>query len=154
VEHPEAVYAEKRYEGVKKALDEAGASSEVLDTGAISLEDTLNKITQYLLGHEDTDAIVAMGGMPMEMAPQAAEEAGMDIPNAGFDITKQIIRNIQDGKSLATVDQQPYYQGAFTIIQLHMNNLYGLLPCDINTGGAIIDKSNADVVLELADTVR
>lgn len=154
VEHPEAVYAEKRYEGVKKALDEAGASSEVLDTGAISLEDTLNKITQYLLGHEDTDAIVAMGGMPMEMAPQAAEEAGLDIPNAGFDITKQIIRNIQDGKSLATVDQQPYYQGAFTIIQLHMNNLYGLLPCDINTGGAIIDKSNADVVLELADTVR
>lgn len=154
VEHPEAVYAAKRYEGVKKALDEVGASSEVLDTGAVSLEDTLNKMTQYLVGHSDTDAILAMGGMPMEMAPKAAEEAGMDIPNAGFDITKTIINNILDGKSLATVDQQPYYQGSFTIMQLYMNQKYGLLPCDINTGGAIIDKSNAQVVLELADTVR
>jgi simple sugar transport system substrate-binding protein len=155
VEHPEAVYAVKRYEGVKKALDEAGASSEVLDTGAISLEDTLNKITQYLLGHEETDAILAMGGMPMEMAPQAAEEAGMSgLPNAGFDITNKIITNILEGKTLATVDQQPYYQGSFTIMQLYLNRKYGLLPCSINTGGAIIDKSNAEIVLELADTHR
>ena len=90
----------------------------------------------------------------MEMAPQATEEAGMDIPNAGFDITKTIINNILEGKSLATVDQQPYYQGAFTVMQLFLNNKYGLLPCDINTGGAIIDKGNAAVVLEFADTVR
>lgn len=154
VEHPEAIYAAKRYEGVKKALDEVGASSEVLDTAAVSLEDTLNKIVQYLLGHSETDAILAMGGMPMEMAPQAAQEAGLDIPNAGFDLTKTIIRNILDGKSLATVDQQPYYQGSFTMMQLYFNKKYGLLPCDINTGGAIIDKSNAQIVLDLADTVR
>jgi len=154
VEHPEAVYAAKRYEGVKKALDEIGATSEVLDSGAISLEDTLNKIVQYLVGHPETKAILAMGGMPMEMAPQAIEEAGLDIPNAGFDITKTIINNILAGKSLATVDQQPYYQGALTVIQLYKNKEYGLLPCDINTGGAIIDKDNAQIVLELADTVR
>jgi len=154
VEHPEAVYAEMRFAGVKRALDEVGASYEVLDTAAVSLEDTLNKLTQYLVGHPETDAILAMGGMPMEMAPQAAEEAGMDIPNAGFDITKTIINNILEGKSLATVDQQPYYQGAYTVMQLYLNNKYGLLPCDINTGGAIIDKGNAAVVLEFADTVR
>ena len=155
VEHPEAVYAVKRYEGVRKALDEVGAKSEVLDTGAISLEDTLNKITQYLLGHKETDAILAMGGMPMEMSPQAAEEAGMaGLPNAGFDLTKKIITNVLEGKTLATVDQQPYYQGSFTIMQLYLNRKYGLLPCSINTGGAIIDKSNAAIVLELADTYR
>jgi simple sugar transport system substrate-binding protein len=155
VEHPEAVYAVKRYEGVKKALDEVGASSEVLDTGAISLEDTLNKITQYLLGHKETDAILAMGGMPMEMSPQAAEEAGVSgLPNAGFDLTKKIITNILEGKTLATVDQQPYYQGCFTVLQLYLNRKYGLLPCSINTGGAIIDKSNAAIVLDLADTHR
>ena len=90
----------------------------------------------------------------MEMAPQAAQEAGLDIPSAGFDLTKTIIRNILDGKSLATVDQQPYYQGAFTIMQLFLYKKYGLLPCDINTGGAIIDKDNAQIVLDLADTVR
>jgi len=154
VEHPAAVYAAKRYEGVKKALDEVGAVSEVLDTGAISLEDTLTKLTQYMVGHPNTKAVLAMGGMPMEVAPQAIREAGLNIPNAGFDITKKIITNILEGKSLATVDQQPYYQGSFTVMQLYLNRKFGLLPCDINTGGAIIDKSNAARVLELADTVR
>ena len=154
VEHPEAVYAAKRYEGVKKALDEVGANSEVLNTGGVSLDDTLTKLTQYLLGHKNTAAVLAMGGMPMEMAPKAIEDAGLKIPNAGFDITQTIINNILSGKSLATVDQQPYYQGAFTVIQLYLNKMYGLLPCDINTGGAIIDKTNAAVVLKFADTVR
>jgi len=154
VEHPEAVYAAKRFEGVKKALDEVGATAEVLNTGGVSLDDTLTKLTQYLLGHKNTAAVLAMGGMPMEMAPQAIHDAGLNIPNAGFDITKTIINNIMSGKSLATVDQQPYYQGLFTVVQLYLNKRYGLLPCDINTGGAIIDKTNAEAVLKYADTVR
>lgn len=154
VEHPGAVYAAKRYEGVKKAFDEVGAITEVLDTGAESLDDTLTKLTQYLIGSKTTKAVLAMGGMPMEMAPKAIADAGLKIPNAGFDITKAILNNILDGKSLATVDQQPYYQGAQTIIQLYNNKKYGLLPCDINTGGAIIDKTNAKTVLSLADTIR
>jgi simple sugar transport system substrate-binding protein len=88
------------------------------------------------------------------MAPQAIEAAGLKIPNAGFDLTKKILTNVLEGKSLATVDQQPYYQGAFTIMQLVNYKKYGLLPCDINTGGGIVDKTNAQKVLELADTVR
>lgn len=154
VEHPSAVYAVKRYAGARKALDEVGAISEVLDTGAISLEDTLTKLTQYLLGHRDTAAVVALGQMPMEVAPQAIAEAGLDIPNAGFDISTRIIQNILDGDSLATVDQQPFYQGYLTVTQLYYNRKYGLLPCDVNTGGAIIDASNAEIILEFADTVR
>ena len=154
VEHPGAVYAQQRYAGVKRALDEIGATSEVLDTGGVSLEDTLDRLTQYLLGKPETAAVLAMGGMPMEMAPQAIQDAGLRIPNAGFDITKRIVTNILEGKSIATVDQQPDLQGANTVMQLYLNNKYGLLPVDINTGGAIIDRNNAQIVLDLADTVR
>jgi simple sugar transport system substrate-binding protein len=154
VEHPEAVYAVQRYTGVKRALDEAGVQSEELNTGGLSLEDTLNKLTQYLLGHKNTKAICAMGGMPMEVSPQAAAEAGINIPNAGFDLSRQIAQNILDGKSLATVDQQPFYQGSMTLMQLYYCRKYGLHPCDVNTGGAMVDKSNAAQVLELADSVR
>jgi simple sugar transport system substrate-binding protein len=154
VEHPEAVYAVMRYRGVKKALDEKGITSEVLDTGAVSLEDTLNRLTQYLLGHKETDAIVGMGGMPLEMAPQASEDVGLDLPNAGFDITRVIAENIRDGRTVATVDQKPYYQGYFTVTQLYCYCRYGLLPCDIDTGGGIIDQSNVEKVIELADSHR
>jgi len=154
VEHPEAVYAVKRYTGAGRVLDAKGISSEMLNTGSVSLEETLNRLTQYLLGHKETDAVLALGGMPMEMAPQAIAEASLDIPIAGFDITRQIIRNIIDGKSLATVDQQPFYQGSFTVMQLYFRKKYSLIPCDINTGGGIIDKNSAPIVLELAHTVR
>lgn len=148
VEHPEAVYARKRYQGVKKALDEVGATSEVLDSGAVSLEDNLTKIVQYLMGHQNTDAILSMGQMPLEVTPQAIEEVGMDIPNAGFDLSETILKNIIDGKTIATVDQQPFYQGAFTVMQLYYQNKYGLVPVSINTGGAIVDQDNAKAALE------
>lgn len=154
VEHPDAVYARQRYAGAKKAFDEVGIKSEVLETGAISLDDTLTKLTQYLIGHKDTDAVLAMGGMPMEVAPRAAKDAGLNIPNAGFDLTKQIAQNIVDGKSIATVDQQPFYQGYLTILQLYYSKKYGLAPCSINTGGAMVDGTNVKQVLSLADSVR
>jgi simple sugar transport system substrate-binding protein len=154
VEYPEAIYAIQRYAGAKRAFDEAGIRSEVVKTGAISIEDTLNKLTQYLLGHKDANAILGMGQMPLEVSPQAAKDAGISVPNAGFDLTRQIAKHIQDGETIATIDQQPFYQGLFSIMQLYYNRVYGLAPCDIDTGGAMVDKSNVAGVAELADSVR
>jgi simple sugar transport system substrate-binding protein len=51
VEHPEAVYAVQRYAGARKAFGPAGIKSEVLNTGGVSLEDTLNKLTQIGRAH-------------------------------------------------------------------------------------------------------
>ncbi len=154
VEYPEAVYAVQRYAGASRAFKEIGIRSEVLNTGGISLEDTLNKLTQYLLGHKDTSAVLAMGGMPMEVTPQAIKDVGLNIPNAGFDITRRIAMNIISGKSIATVDQQPFYQGYMSITELYYNRKYGLLPCDINTGGGVVDTTNVSRVVDLADSVR
>jgi simple sugar transport system substrate-binding protein len=154
VESPEAVYAVQRYAGVRRALGEHGITSEVVNTGTVSLADTTANLTQFLIGRKNTAAICAMGQMPMEAAPQAAANAGLDLPNAGFDLSRQIAENIIAGKSLATVDQQPFYQGAQTVLQLFFYQKYGLLPCDINTGGAIVDKARAESILELSDSVR
>jgi simple sugar transport system substrate-binding protein len=154
VEHPEATYAKQRYEGVKKALDEVGAKSEVLETGAVSLEDTLTKLTQYLIGHKNTNGILAMGGMPLTIAAKATADAGIKIPIAGFDLSKPIVQDIIDGKVIAAVDQQPYYQGAFPVMQLYLYKKFALIPCEINTGGAIVDKTTAAQVLALSGTYR
>jgi simple sugar transport system substrate-binding protein len=154
VEHPEATYAAERYAGVKRALDEAGVTSEILDTGAIGLEDTVNKIDQYLLGKPDTAAVIGLGQLPTEAAPQAIKEANLNIPTGGFDLSKAILQNILDGKTVATVDQQPFYQGFLTVTELYYRNKYGLVPVDVNTGSALIDKSNAAVALQFADTTR
>ena len=154
VEHPEATYAVDRGAGVIRALEEAGASCDVIGTGAIGLEDTLTKLAQYLIANPDTKGIVGLGGLPTEVAPAAAEEAGLEIPVAGFDLSNAIIQSVIDGDIIATVDQQPFYQGYLTVTQLYFADAYGLVPTNVNTGAAIIDQSNADIVLEFADTVR
>jgi len=154
VEYPDAVYAIQRYAGVRGVLEAHGIKSEVLNTGAASVEDVLNKVTQYLIGHKETDAICAMGQMPLEASPRAAADAGIDVPIVGFDLSTQIARDINEGRVIATVDQQPFYQGCLTLTQLYFHAKYGLHPCDINTGGAMVDKANVDRVIDLAATVR
>jgi simple sugar transport system substrate-binding protein len=63
----------------------------------------------------------------------------------GFDINSHIIRNLKEGKTIATVDQQAYLQGFYTVVQLYLANM-GLVPLDMDTGSAVIDKTNVDLV--------
>ena len=154
VEHPEATYAVQRRAGVQHALDEVGAICEVINTGGVGLEDTLTKISQYLIGHPKTAAVVSLGSLPTEAAPQAIREAGLHIANGGFDLSKAIVQNIIDGKTEATIDQQPFYQGYLTLTMLYFAAKYGMTPASIDTGAAIIDKSNAQKALLFSDTVR
>ena len=142
VEFPEAVYAVKRHEGVAKAMAEVGAKTELLGTGTDHSE-ALNIMTQYLIGHPETKAIVGLGSTPTSVAVKAANEAGLDIPTGGFDVTSDILDAIKDGTMTATVDQQPYSQGYFSVTQLALQAKYGHSPSDMDTGGVgLIDKNN------------
>jgi len=154
VEAPEAVYATLRYEGLKKALDEAGIESDLVATqfdlaGAQTIE------VQWLLGHPDVDAIVGLGSVPLTVAPKAMEEAGIKVPVGGFDLTPEIIQGIEDGVITATVDQQPYSQGFYAVAQLALWLKYGLFPSDMDTGGiGLVDASNVQTVKELVGKYR
>jgi len=152
VEIPGAVYARKRYEGVKKAMDEKGITSEMLDAGYETLALTLSRIEAYLLGHPETDAVVSLGGMPTEMAPLAIEELELkDVLNGGFDITPGIVKNIKEGRTIATVDQQPYAQAFITVVQLYLAKYAAISPMDIDTGSGLVDETNVHIVAALTE---
>jgi simple sugar transport system substrate-binding protein len=154
VEAPEAVYAVQRAEGLKQAMDEIGAKTEIVETG-FNLADAQTVEVQYLLGHPETKAIVGLGSVPLTVAPAAIKEAGMDIPVGGFDLTAEIIQGIEDGVITATVDQQPYSQGFYSVTQLVLYLEYGLYPSDMDTGGlGLVDASNVAAVKELTGTIR
>src|SRR5690606_34091858 len=114
VEAPEGTYAVLRHRSVQNALDEVGARSEILgvtnDHGV-----ALDRMTQYLLGHPDTKAVIGLGQTPTSQAVRAIRDTGMDIPAAGFDISESILQNIADGDLTAAVDQQPYSQGYYAV---------------------------------------
>ena len=154
VEFAELSYAHDRYAGVKMALDEAGVESEMIGVGAV-VEENQNLIAEYLVGNPDTDCIVGLGNVPTSVAPQAAEEAGMEgLPNGGFDVNPRIMENINAGLTTATVDQQPFLQGFLPVMFVALNQRYGIQPSDLNTGVGIVDKTNADVATAYAGTYR
>jgi simple sugar transport system substrate-binding protein len=154
VEAPQATYAVLRHEGVKKAMDEVGITTEVLGTGNDHAQ-ALNLMTQYLLGHPDTDAVIGLGQTPTSQAVQSIKDAGLKIPAGGFDISQEILENIKNGELTAAVDQQPYSQGFYAVTQLALNLKYGLFPSEMDTGGAgLVDKTNYQFAVKWAGPVR
>lgn len=154
VEAPQATYAVQRHEGVQKALSEIGATSEILGTGNDHAQ-ALNLMTQYLLGHSDTAAVIGLGQTPTSQAVQAIKDAGLKIPAGGFDVSREILDDIKAGKITATVDQQPYSQGYYAVTQLALNLKYGLYPSEMDTGGVgLVDKTNYTSAVKWAGPVR
>jgi simple sugar transport system substrate-binding protein len=154
VEAPQATYAVQRHEGVQKALSEIGATSEILGVGNDSGQ-ALSLMTQYLIGHPDTAAVIGLGQNPTSQAVQAIKDAGLKIPAGGFDVSKSILDDIKNGRLIATVDQQPYSQGFYAVTQLALNLKYGLWPSEMDTGGTgLVDKASYQYAEKWAGPVR
>jgi len=154
VEFPDAVYATKRHEGVQKALDEVGAESEMIGTGG-DLPQVLTKEVQYLIGHPEVKAVIGLGAQPMIEIVPAMKQAGVKVPVGGFDLSKDILQGIADGDITATVDQQPYSQGYYAVVQLAQKIRFGLYPSDMNTGGnGMVDNTNYKFAATLAGQYR
>jgi simple sugar transport system substrate-binding protein len=154
VESPNQVYAVQRYAGVKQALSAIGATCDELGTGN-DYGPAKATMVSYLLGHRNTTAIIGLGHAPLDQAPAAIKQVGMNIPIGGFDITSDILSAIKSGTITATVDQQPYIQGYQSVMELALYLKYGLAPANINTSnGALIDKNNVDQVVSLVGNYR
>jgi simple sugar transport system substrate-binding protein len=96
--------------------------------------------------------VLGTGQSDTEAAGRALE-TGFDSGeywSAGFDLSPETLRLIGAGHIRWTVDQQPYAQGFYPVVQLALYLRYGIVPSDIDTGAAIIDRSNVRDVLELS----
>ncbi len=145
VESPGQVYANERQEGVDQIISKLGLKCNVVGTGddEAPAESTM---VQYLLGHRDTTAIVGLGGTPMGVAEAAVKKVGLHIPIGGFDLSfPSIVSGIQDGSIVASVNQEPYAQGFYAIMELALDLKYGIPPMNIDTSdNALITKTNVN----------
>ncbi len=142
---------EQRRDGLKDALDRHDIQWVEAITGH-EPEAAARAILEVVRAHPDASAILATGQADTEGAALAAERLGRPIYAAGFDLSPEILRLIVEGHLDCTVDQQPYTQGFYPVIQLVLNIRYGLRPVDMDAGACIVDRSNATRIAALAKT--
>jgi simple sugar transport system substrate-binding protein len=149
--HDEGVSAlDDRLRGEQEVLKQKDIRWTVLVTGNDSKAGA-KKIEQALRQHRDIRIILGTGQADTEAAGLAIEKYHNDQGywSAGFDLSPDTLRLIQAGIIRCTIDQQPYMQGFYPVMQLALYLRYGLEPSNMDAGAAIIDRSNADNVMDL-----
>ncbi|MBD3266662.1 substrate-binding domain-containing protein [bacterium] len=149
--HDEGVSAlDDRLRGEQEVLKEKDIQWTVLVTGNDSTVGK-EKIAKVLRDNPDIRIILGTGQADTEAAGLAIEKyfKNKGYWSAGFDLSADTLRLIQAGIIRCTIDQQPYMQGFYPVIQLALYLRYGLEPSDMDAGAALIDRSNASQVMEL-----
>ena len=149
--HDEGVSALKdRLGGEQAVLKKKDVRWMVIVTGNDSVKGA-EVIATALKENPDIRIILGTGQSDTEAAGRAIEKY---FPNegywsAGFDLSPETLRLVQEGHIRCTVDQQPYIQGFYPVIQLALYLRCGIVPSDIDAGAAIIDRSNVEHVIDL-----
>ncbi len=150
-QHDKGVSAlDDRLRGEQEVLAKKGITWTVIITGNVSAKGA-EVVAEALRKNPDIRVILGTGQSDTEAAGLAIEKhfKGKGFWSAGFDLSSETLRLIQKGHIRCTVDQQPYLQGFYPVVQLTHYLRYGLMPPSMDAGAAIIDRSNAGRVLDL-----
>jgi simple sugar transport system substrate-binding protein len=143
---------EDRISGIKNVLDAAGGFKyRVVATGTdlVKAESMIGAALQAnpnikgMFGVEDVTGIAI--GHIIERQHLKGKVFG-----AGFDLVTEELDAIQAGNMQFTIDQQPYLQGFQGVMELWLNKVYNITPCDINTGIAPVTGDTVAAVKALA----
>ena len=143
---------EARCRGYTAELKKAGAKVDKLPSSKDATQAT-EQIRSYLQENEDVNAIFGVGPQPATFSLQALEELGRkgEVMVSAFDMTPDLLNEIEAGNLISTIDQQQYLQSFEPInwLKLYIQHGFVLAPgVDILTGPALVDKSNFQKVRE------
>jgi simple sugar transport system substrate-binding protein len=141
---------EARCAGAKKTF--SGELENLFVQGA-NMPQVKAAVTAKLQADKDIDGVLALNAQIALTASDAAKATGGKAKVATFDLNKELVAAIKDGRIQFAVDQQPYLQGYEAIDELWLyrrngNILGGGRP--VLTGPAIIDRTSADIVAPFA----
>jgi simple sugar transport system substrate-binding protein len=149
--HDKGVSAlDDRLAGLQNIFKQKQVRWTVIITGSESVKGA-EAVAARLKDNPDIRIIISTGQSDTEAAGRAIEKYFPDKGywSAGFDLSQKTLSLIRQGHIRCTVDQQPYIQGFYPVIQLTLYLRYGIMPSDMDSGTAIINKSNVEQVIEL-----
>ncbi|MER7900583.1 sugar ABC transporter substrate-binding protein [Streptomyces sp. NPDC096046] len=145
------VALEARCAGLKKGFS---GKTDTLYVNGTDMPSVKSTITAKLKQDSSIDQVVTLGAPIALTAVQSLSDAGSKAKLATFDLNKELVKAVQDGKVEFAVDQQPYLQGYLSVDSLWLyktnGNVSGGGTAPVLTGPAFIDKTNVDAVSEFA----
>ena len=151
-QHSKGVTAlDERLGGMRELLAKKGITGEVIITGLMP-EQAEKVISKALQADPAIQAVLATGQADTEGAGLAVERhfAKRDRYVAGFDLSPNILRLIKAGVIDFTIDQQPYIQGFYPVVQLMQYCRYGIRPASIDAGATVIRAADAERAMVLS----
>jgi simple sugar transport system substrate-binding protein len=143
---------EARCRGYEAEMKKAGAKTTKLPSSKDATQAT-EQIKSFLQKNTDVEAVFGVGPQPATFALQALDELGKkgDVLVSAYDMTEDLLTEINGDTLVSTIDQQQYLQGYEPIhwLKQHIEHGFVMAPgVDMLTGPALVDKSNADKVAE------
>ncbi|CAD0186963.1 ABC-type sugar transport system, periplasmic component [Ruegeria sp. THAF57] len=145
-----------RTRGSIEVLEEAGVDVDYLEINPDISKDASQGIpvfAAYAAANPDLKGVVVDHGALTALVPTYMKAAGKDagsICMAGFDLSAATAQGIEDGYITMVLDQQPFLQGYLPIVQMFLSKKFGFAGMNIDTGAAMITKTNVGPVSELA----
>lgn len=142
---------EERRRGIQDGLKNFDPRWQMVITGN-SVRESIETIEKELRKNQEISAILCTGHDDTEAAGIVLEKIGnqRSCIAAGFDVSREILRLISRGSLFCTIDQQPYLQGFYPVMQIVQYLRYGLSPSSVNVGACVIDRKNVDGVIKAA----
>jgi simple sugar transport system substrate-binding protein len=151
---PGTLNIQPRIDGAIQAIEDSGADIEYSEiaTGAAEAEE-LNRIDAYYQGHKDVKGMFAVDAGSTQGVAQVMEKYGLHekgVRGGGYDLTPKTLELLKAGHIDFTIDQQPYVQGFYPVVQLYLYTISGGLtgPADTNTGLVFLTEEGAAHYLE------
>lgn len=145
------VALEARCAGVKKAF---AGRTDMLYVDGTDLDAVTAAVAARLRQSPDIDEVIALGAQFALAAVQAADEADGEVKVATFDLNKDLVTAVRDGRVQFAVDQQPYLQGYLAVDALWLHktngNVSGGGVAPVLTGPAFVTKANVAQVARFA----
>jgi simple sugar transport system substrate-binding protein len=144
---PGALNIQPRIDGAIAAIKQSGKP---INAKAIATDPDLAKeltaIDSYYLGHKNLKGMFAVDAGDTQGVGQIIQKHSLQgkIKGGGYDLLPGTLDLINKGFLDFTIDQQPYLQGFYPVIQLFLYKLSGGLvaPSDTNTGLLFVTKAN------------
>src|SRR5579863_1723134 len=150
---PGQLNLQPRIDGAMDAIKKSGAK---IQATMIATDPTVNvalsKIRAYYLGHQNVRGLFGVGGgdtMNTGLIMRQYDLPKKGVHGGGYDLLPRSLEAVHDGFLDFVIDQQPYLQGFYTVMEMFAYKVSGGLigPADINTGLKFVTKDSIDQYL-------